>query len=122
MRFRAVAVECVDGAEVGLLARGWCRSASCSGRRCERAQRQARAVGILLVPYLMCVRQRFTPVGHRKARVEALCVAEGRSGGAILEAVHEQHTANERWLCNGRTGRWKGDGAELLRVRCCDRQ
>ncbi|MNC97160.1 hypothetical protein D3C83_147240 [compost metagenome] len=66
----------------------------------------------------MVVRERLAPIRHREARVDRARLAERLGRIVELEAVHQQHAADEVRLRRGAARGGKRDAPEPL-VRVC---
>jgi hypothetical protein len=121
--FVPIAEQRLDRSEVGLLARRRRLRLPRRGGGRQTIQRRTRLVDALVVPERLIVAERLAPVRQRKAWIDALRLAERRNRIVVLEAVEEQHAADERRLRGGRAGVGKGDASEeRRRLRCRDRQ
>jgi hypothetical protein len=120
----SVAEQCLDSAEITPFAggrrryRGQTRTSRLTPktRRRQLGQNRARLVDALVVPERLVVGDRLTPVGHGKGRIGALRLPERLDRIVVLEAVEEQHAAQEGWLgLRGARGRER-NAAERRRL------
>src|SRR5262249_43390341 len=100
--FCTVAEEPFDGVEISLLAIGWRLRLTVRARRRQPPERRAGLVHVLVVPERLVVAHRLAPVRQGESGVEALRLPERGDRIVVLEAVKQQHAADERRL--GRSG------------------
>ena len=79
--------------------------------------REPRRVAILLAPQRMVVGHRLAPVGHGEVRIDRLHLDERLARILVLEAVQQQHRADEGLLGLGSTRVGEVDASQLLAGR-----
>src|SRR3989449_6029414 len=86
------------------------------GRRAEALEGCAGGAQVLLVPDRMRVGERLAPIGEGKSGIEALRLAESLRRVPVLEAVQQQHTADELRLSHRGSRRGEIDRPEAGRL------